>query len=214
MVIRQPQRKTHAPRDRSQDKTLGVIGVFAFVLIPLSTYFFVGDAHLARTNLSSIGNTGGNRPQFILWGGLCAAFFSMAFKLLYALLGCKNRAIRYIPRVACLTLVFTVLIPFLPDADPASAWMHNNCAYATALLAVAAITLFIVELRRLDKRFFTKVMAIWTMNVAIYLALLYKTGISALVEIVFVTTASTLLFILSYKAMRLNGAGGKPLRPQ
>lgn len=204
IVLRRPEDKWHEPDTTYHEKALGLIGVFAFIIIPLLTILFVGDAQLAMTNLSSIGNTEGNRPRFILWGCVCATFFSAAFKLLYSLLGRKHHAIWHLSRIACFSLVSAVLIPFIPDLYPLSAWMHNNCAYVASLLAVAAMTLFIVQIRRVDKPLFLTIMAAWLLNMAVYMALLYKTGISALVEIVFVVTVSILLYIISHRLTRLN----------
>lgn len=197
----QVQNTLQSPQGNKKPMTF--FGLFALLVIPLYTFVYARKGHLITSNLSHIGNLPGNRFGFVLWGVVCAIFFFSFFTFVYSLLGCESRHTWNLFRGACVLLVLTVVVPFLPEAYPFFAEMHNHFAHTATILTALATLLLTIQTKKLDKRVFTKALALWLGCMALCAVLVYTTGISGLVEFMFIAAACVQLFFIMHWVARL-----------
>lgn len=170
--------------------SLVLYGVFAALVIPALTILFALQGNLLTTNLSMLGNEPRHHVQFILWGILCAVFFSALFLRAFALAGYRGAAGRALLAAACVSFIACVLVPFLPREHPAAAMVHNTLAVAAPLLITLVSLLLSLHLRGVNHRLFVYAIASWALLTALYVGLMIVTGISGLFEVTVVTTLS------------------------
>lgn len=180
----------------------GVFRLFASAIVPGYTFLFACQGNLITSNLSQIGNLPGRRAGFILWGALCAVFFYTYFTRLFMLADYTSRAGKGLLHAACLSFVLCVLLPFLPEKYPVSARLHNDLAMGAAVLTAVLVCMVTLHLHRVELGLFIKSSLLWTLVITLCLFLMRTTGISGLLEAVFVIAAC---IYLSFVMERLYG---------
>lgn len=167
-------------------RTRGTLKLFSLGIVPMYTLLFACKGDLITSNLSQVGNLPGRHMRFVLWGVLCGAVFYLLFTRLFAATDYRRFAGRAVLVCACSSFLLCVILPFKPDRYPVAAKWHNDLAMLAAVLTAAISLIMSLHLRRVDMRLCCLATLSWIGNVALCIYLLLKTGISGLVETVFI----------------------------
>lgn len=188
--------------DAGMKRRMHLFGLFSLLIVPLYTLLFASQDSLITSNISYIGNMPGNYGRLVLWGAVCTVFFYLFFTFLFSLLQYKNRHAWNIFHLACILFMLTVLLPFVPGVYPISTELHNQFAQAATLLTLVATLMLTLHIKTLDKEVYTKSIRLWIINLIVCFAFLIATGISGLVEVLFIAATCTQLFSIMYWVTR------------
>lgn len=172
-----------------------VFGFLSLVLIPIYTVRFATNESLIDSNMSLIGGAE-KYKEFVIWGILCVVFFQTFLNYLFMLTRYDNRLTRGLLHTACSLLLLTVFTPFVPDALPVAAMFHNVFAMSAALLTMVVILRLVLHLAKCDLRIHRKALTFFVFSVGLSALLLLVTGISGLLEVVFIVLMCQLLFAI------------------
>lgn len=177
-------------------KNMQRFGLCAVIIVSLYTFRFACKGSLITSNISQVGNMPGNYGGFILWGVVCATLFYGFFTALFSLLDCQSRHLKRLFISACTLFLLTVLLPFRPDQYPTAASLHNEFAKTATILTAIVTLLLSIQTKRLNKAVYHKALLMWVCNTAVCMYLVARTGISGLVEAVFIATTCLHLFCI------------------
>lgn len=102
-------------------------------LIPLLTLFMASGFGFKAANFSVIGNQGGRRAAFLLWGALTGNYFYLYTEKLSDLAGCKDRFLKGTLFAALTCFVTAVGIPYLPEQIPRLSRLHVGISFLAPL---------------------------------------------------------------------------------
>ena len=171
---------------------------FALILIPLYTFLFAIQDSLLLSNLSRIGNMPNNYGKFVVWGIVCSSFYNSFFAFLFSMLGYPHKGGWTLYRIACLLLLLTVLLPFIPEKYPFFSFLHNQFAMIATLVTLAATFLLTLHTKSIDPKIYQKALLMWIVDVALCFVVLLRTGISGLTETLFIITTSVHLYCIMW----------------
>ena len=93
-------------------------------------------------------------------------------------------------------LILTVLLPFVPEIWPRAAEMHNFFAMLAPIVMVVTMYIFVFYLAKCDRSVYKR--ALWSLNTMVLISavLMFLTGSSGLLEVVFSVGMCVLLFMI------------------
>ena len=160
--------------------------IFLGLLLAL-TFYLASGYGLTTANFSVIGNQGGRRPAFLLWGALTGNYFYLYTDALMERAGCRDPAARFFLYGALLLLVTAVGLPYLPEQVPGLSRLHVMLSFLAPVSLGLAQLRFLAVLRRERGKLFGASWCIPGTLPAGAVFLLFRIGIvSSLLE-VFIT---------------------------
>ena len=176
-------------------KIFAIVGLF----IPLYTLTFsykgpYGD--LIIVTFSQIGARYGAIEQLIVWGIMTAIYYFSFLSYLFAMTGRNSLTLKALLSITCMTLLITVFLPYAPTMFKITSLVHNYLAYLTAASVVVLLLIFIIQLRKLDKKLFLKAMAAYLVSLGLVSYFLLYYGVSSLFQIVLSAVMCILLYTL------------------
>ena len=138
-------------RPRRGHRTHILLDLWACFLLPVYTLLFAGSREWLGTNFSVRAVLGEDYYRgFLLWGLLAGGyFFVMTTRLALALRGVWMRLfVHMLTLTACLSLAYSVAIPYLPKYLPRWADLHVALASGSCVLFMAALLALLVSWRR------------------------------------------------------------------
>lgn len=171
-------------------------GLMALVIIPIYTILYATRADLITRNMSYIGGYMGGYRGLVLWGVVSGLFYLGFTSYLFMLTKFTNKRVRRMLFAACAMLIITVLLPFVPEIWPRAAEMHNFFAMLAPIVMVLTMYLFVFYLAKCDRGVYKR--ALWALNsmVLVSAVLMFLTGSSGLLEVVFSVGMCVLLFMI------------------
>ena len=186
MVEMRKKQDTALTAQPTSQKSIWPYGVFAIGIVPVYTFLFACQGDLITTNLSQLGNRPGSHSRFIFWGLLCATFFFVLFTRIFEMAGYGGAVGRGLLLGACASFVLCVLLPFVPEKYPLAAKWHNKTGIMAALLTAALSLVLSLCVRRVDRRLCVQSVLLWAVQVGVCMVMVRTSGISGLVESVFI----------------------------
>ena len=125
--------------------------LFACFLLPAYTLLFAGGREWLSTNFSVRAVLGEDYYRgFLLWGLLAGGyFFVMTTRLALTLGGVWSRLfVHILTLTACLSLAYSVAIPYLPKYLPRWASLHVALASGACVLFMASLLVLLVSWRK------------------------------------------------------------------
>ncbi len=161
---------------------------FIFLGLLLSLTFFLSAGYgLTTANFSVIGNQGGRRPAFLLWGALTGNYFYLYTEGLMEQAGCRDPVTRFLLYGALLLLVTAVGLPYLPDRVPGLSRLHVVLSFlAPVSLGLSQLRFLVVLMRIRGERFYASWCILGTLAAGGVFLLLRIGIVSSLLE-VFIT---------------------------
>ena len=123
-------------------------GFCSLCLIPLLTLLMAFGDSWTGTNFSVIGNRGGRRMAFLLWGALTGNYFYLYTKELMELSGCRDRMSRGFLFAALVFFITAVGITYLPERVPGLSRLHVQISFLSPLLLAVAQVRFLLLLQK------------------------------------------------------------------
>lgn len=195
----------HTSTEPTTRKSIKPYGIFAVCIVPVYTMLFACQGHLITTNLSQLGNRPGHHGRFILWGVLVSAVFFALFSRVMEMAQYRSIVGKGVLLTACLSFLVCVLLPFVPDKYPRAAHWHNELAMFAAVLTAALSAMVALHLRKVDRSLCIQSLLLWGAQVSLCMFLLRTTGISGLVEAVFIATTCLYAFQIMVQLNKLPG---------
>lgn len=121
---------------------------YSLCLIPLLTLLMASGFQLTSTNFSVIGNRGGRRLVFLLWGALTGNYFYLYTEKLMELTNCRDRIMEGFLLSSLLFFVTAVGIPYIPEQVPKMSRLHVMISFLAPLLLGQAQLRFLLLLRK------------------------------------------------------------------
>lgn len=163
-----------------------LFGIIGLIVIPVYSYLlsqYGPGGNLILVTFSQIGSRYGAIENLIIWGLLSSFYYFLLLDYLFYLSGSKSKILRLTLAFSCLSLMFTVFLPFAPSMFPIASEVHNNLAYVTGVAIVLTLFLFVLTFWKRDRRLFYVSMAILLLVVGILVAALVIYGVSSLLQI-------------------------------
>lgn len=123
-------------------------GFYSLFLIPFLTFLMAYGFSWTSTNFSAIGNRGGRRLVFLLWGAFTGNYFYLYTKELMELSNCRDRAVQGFLFGALVFFITAVGIPYLPEQAPGLSRLHVEISFTAPLLLAAAQVRFLLLQRK------------------------------------------------------------------
>ena len=175
-------------------------GFYSLCLIPLLTLLMASGYSWTGTNFSVIGNRGGRRMGFLLWGALTGNYFYLYTEELLKLSGCRDRMVQAFLFGALVFFVTAVGIPYLPEQAPGLSCLHVQISFSAPFLLAAAQVRFLLLLQRKNGRSFGVQWGLLALLAAGSLVLLYSVGmVSTLLEVYVTVGVCLYLWLLHHK---------------
>lgn len=190
---------------------LGAYGAFAVGVVPLYTLAFACQGDLITSNLSQLGNRPGYHGRFIFWGILCGVFFYILFNRVFAMAQYNGWIGRVLLAGACTSFLVCVLLPFVPEKYPRAAKWHNDLAMLASVLTALTTLILSLHLRRVDGRPGSWATKLWLINTGLCIYLLQTTGISGLLEVVFIATTCLHVYGVMVRLGKAEASEGEAL---
>lgn len=177
---------------------------YSFFLIPVLTLLLTAGYGLTETNLSVIGNGGGRRGLFLLWGFLSGNYFFLYTEELLEYSGCRDRLALSFLRLSFLCFLCGIGIPYLPQTVPLLSRIHVYAAFGGSTLLFMTLYRFA---RTLEKTYGCrqrdlKLMLLFPGVLSFFL--LWKVGmISSLLEICLIFSVCILLPLFQRKIEKI-----------
>lgn len=173
-------------------------GLIGMVVLPLYGIVFSlkgpsGD--LLLSTFSQIGSRYGGIEILIVWGIFAALYFFLSLSYLFDISQADSLLLRTMMIITCLSLLWTVYLPYQPLMFPVASDLHNLCAYLTALCAIITLLLFDWSLKKTDRKLFVQSIAILIVSVVILLALYLLYKVSSLLQIALTTIIAADMFL-------------------
>lgn len=171
-------------------------GLWALVIIPIYTILYATRADLITQNMSYIGGYMGGYRGLVIWGVVSGVFYLGFTSYLFMLTKFTNKRVRRMLFAACAMLIITVLLPFVPEIWPRAAEMHNFFAMLAPIVMVVTMYIFVFYLAKCDRSVYKR--ALWSLNTMVLISavLMFLTGSSGLLEVVFSVGMCVLLFMI------------------
>jgi len=173
-----------------------IYGVLAIFIIPIYTVLYATKADLITQNMSIIGGSMGGYRALVLWGVLSALFYLGFTLYLFMLTRFTNPRVRRMLFAGCAMLIFTVILPFVPEVWPRAAQLHNILAMAAPIVIILTLYFFVFYLARCDRAVYKKALTALNTIVMVSALLLFATGTSGLLEVVVTVAMCGFLFML------------------
>lgn len=125
---------------------------YSFFLIPALTFWLLEGFSLTGTNFSVIGNRGGRKLLFLLWGALIGNYFYLYVKDLMELGNCRDKWARFFLSAAFFCFICGIGIPYLPKLVPVLSRIHILAAFSGPVLLFGALFRFLLTLERQSGR--------------------------------------------------------------
>lgn len=190
MNLQNTRRETLAPADTAKQRNTKAYGLFALGIVPLYTLLFACQGDLMEMSLSRLGNRPGHHGRFILWGIVCVTALFVLFRRTFEMAGYDGWLGRGLLYTACTSFLVCVLLPFVPDQYPRAAKWHDSLAFLAAILTVLVSLILTLHLRKVDPRLCRIALLQWTVNVCVCAFLLKTTGVSSLLEALYIIFTS------------------------
>ena len=116
---------------------------FTLFLVPGLTLCLASLESWFGTNLSVVCSSGGLRLGFALWGILAGVYYMRYTFYLFRLGNYRQGAGKGLVLTAGGFLIAAVLIPYEPDLNPGTAFLHVALAFLAPVLLAGALTLFL-----------------------------------------------------------------------
>ena len=116
---------------------------FTLFLVPGLTLCLASLESWFGTNLSVVCSSGGLRLGFALWGILAGVYYMRYTFYLFRLGNYRQGAGKGLLLIAGGFLIAAVLIPYEPDLNPGTAFLHVALAFLAPVLLAGALTLFL-----------------------------------------------------------------------
>lgn len=191
MNMQSTQREELMQTEESRRRRIKVYGVFALGVVPISTLLLAFQGDLIEMSLSRLGNRPGCYGRFVLWGIVCTCSLFILFLKTFDMAQYASVVGKVVMTAACASFLTCVLLPFVPDKHPRAAKWHNELAFLAALLTVAASLLLSLHLRKIDRKLHHIAMAQWAANFVVCFLLLKTTGVTSLLESLYIISTST-----------------------
>lgn len=196
-MLRILKRRKYAKKEFFMHKRYGF---YSLCLIPFLTLLMASGFSWINTNFSVIGNRGGRRAAFLLWGAFTGNYFYLYTMELMELGGCRDRAARGFLFCALVLFVTAVGIPYLPEQVPGLSRWHVQISFMSPLFLAAAQIRFLIVLQKKYGSGFTLQWAILALLGAGSGILLFSIGIVSTLLEVYVTIGVCLyLRLLDHK---------------
>ena len=179
---------------RQRAQTQAFFGLFALGVVPGYTLLFASQESLIHSNMSKIGGVPGRHLGLAIWGLLCGTFFLTILSYLCHLTGYRGRGMKPMLYTASTLLVMTTLVPFVPEALPRAAQLHNILAIVSTALTFFTILRFVHALEKTHPDVYRKARNGLLASITLITITYLTTGVSGLFEVVFILTMSLLLF--------------------
>lgn len=172
------------------------LNFFACFFIPVYTLIFAGTVQWFGTNFSVIAVTGPRHYRgFILWGLMAGSFFLIMLYLLSST--CVQKWQRIVTRgvtlAACGSLVYGLMVPYLPVYFPQYAQLHIVLAFAACVLLMLAILCLLLWWEKEKKGHYKRQMIAWGLITAGSGVIFLLGGMVTSALEVFFTITTTLL---------------------
>ncbi len=171
-------------------------GILALVIIPIYTILYATRADLITQNMSYIGGYMGGYRGLVIWGVVSGVFYLAFTSYLFMLTKFTSKRVRRMLFAGCAMLIITVLLPFVPEIWPRAAQMHNFFAMLAPIVMVVTMYIFVFYLAKCDRSVYKR--ALWMLNTMVLISavLMFLTGSSGLLEVVFSVGMCVLLFMI------------------
>lgn len=123
-------------------------GFYSLCLIPFLTLMLSLGFGLTDTNFSVIGNSGGRRLAFLLWGAVAGNYFYLYTEELLELAGCQDRMLQRFLFVSLIFFITAVGIPYIPEQVPRLSRLHVHISFLAPLFLGLAQVRFLCLLQR------------------------------------------------------------------
>ena len=177
-------------------QVMAFCGVMALLVIPSYTIQYATQDSLIHSNMSTIGGQPGQYLGLVLWGGLCTVYLHAAFTFLFDISRYQNRTVRAMMHIACTLLLLTAVTPFVPEQMPRAASFHNAFAIGASLSVIAVAICFVRHLAQWGDDVYRKAHGTLGVVIGVCALVLMATGISGLVEVLFIVSMCLFLFNL------------------
>lgn len=177
-------------------------GFYSLCLIPLLTLLMAAGYSWTGTNFSVIGNRGGRRLAFLLWGACTGNYFYLYTKELMELGDCRDRAVQGFLFGALAFFVTAVGIPYLPEQVPGLSRLHVQISFTAPLLLAAAQVRFLFLQRKRGLELHTQWLLLGSLGLGAVVLLLSIGIVSSLLEIFLTLGICLYLWLLHQKLLR------------
>lgn len=171
-------------------------GLLALVIIPIYTILYATRADLITQNMSYIGGYMGGYRGLVIWGVVSRVFYPG----LHQLPVCINQIYQQAREAHALCGLrhadYYGAAPFVPEIWPRAAEMHNFFAMLAPIVMVVTMYIFVFYLAKCDRSVYKR--ALWSLNTMVLISavLMFLTGSSGLLEVVFSVGMCVLLFMI------------------
>lgn len=190
------------PYERKLKLGIFLYSLFALLLIPLYTVNLASHANVLDYSISFIGNNLGHRQSLIVWTVMSGVFFICFICYLLVLTKNTKSSAKWMIYLASGMLIVCNFIPFLPEQFPRLARYHNFFAMASSLLLALTLFVFVLALRKFDRRIFWKAMWLLLAVVAVSGVLMLLFGVNSLLETVSILSVCLFMFCVLFWLLR------------
>lgn len=186
MDTRKTPRESLAHANPQTRRSIRSLGVFALGVVPVYTLVFACQGDLIGMSLSRLGNRPGHYGRFVLWGLVCVCFLFVLFRKTFTLARYSSRLGMCLLLAACAAFLACVVLPFVPDQYPRAAKWHNELAFLSAILTLLVSLALSLHLRKVNRTLCLYAMLQWSVNLCICFHLLRTTGVTSLLESLYI----------------------------
>lgn len=113
----------------------GMLELFAYLIIPISTLLMPGKSGWLESNFSVIGSRAPGQPFFVVWGIFTGIFFYLLLNRLNAqvFVLTQKHLSQLLPNSAVFLLSVSLFLPYLPESMPFLSTLHVFCAFFSSV---------------------------------------------------------------------------------
>lgn len=177
---------------------------YSLCLIPLLTLLMSSGFQLTGTNFSVIGNRGGRRLAFLLWGALTGNYFYLYTEKLMELTDCRDWIMEGFLLSSLFFFVTAVGIPYIPEQIPRMSRLHVMISVLAPLFLGLAQLRFLMLLRnKIGESFRVEWIFLAFLGLGSGILFLSIGIVSSLLEIFLILGICLYLFLLHCKLKNL-----------
>lgn len=127
-----------------------ILSLFAYILIPAYTVWFVEGTDWFTTNFSVLGNMIGRAEEFVLWGLTVGIYFFWCMRKIVSHMKPKPKG-AFLITASIVLLTFALTTPYLPEQLPLKSFLHIFFAFMAAVCLMLCLYLIVRQLYKTDK---------------------------------------------------------------
>lgn len=179
-------------------------GFYSLCLIPLLTFLMASGFQLTSTNFSVIGNRGGRRLAFLLWGALTGNSFYLYTEKLMELTDCRDRMAEGFLFSSLVFFVVAVGIPYVPERLPGMSHLHVEISFmAPVFLGLSQLRFLLFLQKKMNERFLTQWLLLAFLGFGSAFLFLSIGIVSSLLEIFLILGICFYLLLLHHKLKKM-----------